>query len=61
MANYRVYFSSIFLKKKSKMDHEFQRWVDKMVRQLEENPFVGDPLEGDWFREKNLVNTAFIF
>ena len=52
MANYSVYFTAIFDEKLKKSEKSFQDWVEKILDQLAENPFVGKPLGVNWLREK---------
>ena len=49
---YQIYHSSRFDRELAKFDVEFQKRVDKIEDQLVENPYVGDPLNVKWFREK---------
>lgn len=36
------------------MESSFQDWLEKILDQLAQNPFVGKPLGVSWFREKKL-------
>ncbi|MDP1694702.1 MAG: hypothetical protein Q8L34_04135 [Candidatus Woesearchaeota archaeon] len=58
---YRVYRLDIFKKKIKKYSPEFQRWVDKVENQLKLNPYVGDPIYVEWFREKRRDNFRLYF
>ena len=48
----KVYHSSRFDRELAKYDKLFQNRVDNIEDQLVENPYVGDPLNVKWFREK---------
>ena len=52
MEKYKVYRSERFDKELSKFDKNFQNRVDNIEDQLVTNPFAGDPLGINWFREK---------
>ena len=54
MERYKVYHSSKFDQELAKFDNFFQNRVDKIEDQLAENPYVGDPLNVKWFREKRI-------
>ncbi len=54
MKKYNVFHSARFDKELSKFDLNFQRQVDKIEDQLVENPYVGRPLNVEWFREKKI-------
>ena len=43
------------------MEKVEQEWVDKIKRQLIENPQVGKPLRFDWFREKKFGNKRMYY
>ena len=49
---FKVYHSSRFDRELSRRDKNFQERIDKIEDQLVENPYVGDPLNVKWFREK---------
>lgn len=49
---WKVFLTEIFEEKLSKHQKDFQDWVEKILDQLEMNPFVGKPLKVKWFREK---------
>lgn len=51
---YRVYHSGSFDQELKKFDNQFKERVDKVEDQLLENPYVGDPLNVKWFREKRI-------
>lgn len=52
MENYKVFFTRTFEKKLAKSEKAFKEWLDGMLDQLVENPFVGKPIGARWFREK---------
>ena len=52
MVKYAVYHSARFDKELKKFDKDFLAWLDKIENQLVENPYAGDPLDVEWFREK---------
>ncbi len=52
MAEWKVFFTATFEQKLGKSEKSFQNWVEKILDQLEENPFVGKPIDTNWFREK---------
>lgn len=52
MVNYKIFHSGRFDKELDKFPKDFKDWVDKIEDQLIENPYVGDPLDVKWFREK---------
>ena len=54
MKKYRVYHSAKFDSELAKFDLDFQKRVDKIEDQLVDNPYVGDPLNVKWFREKRI-------
>lgn len=56
MKEYKVFHSAKFDKELSKFDLGFQKQVDKIEDQLVENPYVGKPLNVEWFREKKVEN-----
>ena len=58
---YKVYHSAEFDEKLNKFDSAFQRRVDKIEDQLVENPYVGDPLNVKWFREKRVEGFRVYF
>ena len=50
---YSVYHSVTFDKQLENYPIEFKEWLDKVEeKQLTQNPYVGDPLNVRWFREK---------
>ncbi len=51
---YKVFHSSRFDRELAKFDLGFQKRVDKIEDQLVKNPYVGDPLNVKWFREKKI-------
>tara|TARA_Y100000034_G_C6584094_1_gene253471 strand:- start:28 stop:357 length:330 start_codon:yes stop_codon:yes gene_type:complete len=54
MVEYKIYHSSKFDTKLASFDHEFQKKVDKIEDQLVGNPYLGNPLNVKWFREKRI-------
>ncbi len=51
---YKVYTTDKFDKEISKLSDEEQRRVQKIFLQLKENPYVGDQIRYNHFREKRL-------
>ena len=49
---FAVFRSEPFQEKLRSFPNEFQKWVEKIEGQLAENPYAGDPIKADWFREK---------
>ncbi len=54
MKNYNVYTTESFDRKFSKLSFFEQRKIKKIFRQLKENPYVGDPLQYRFLREKRI-------
>jgi len=54
MKRYKVYHSARFEEELVKFDQDFHDKLDKIEDQLVENPYVGDPLNVKWFREKRI-------
>ena len=54
MGNYAVFRTPIFDKKLKDFSDQFKKQVENIERQLENNPYVGQPLGTKWFREKRL-------
>ena len=54
MKRYKVYHSPRFDKELSKFDSYFHQRLDKIENQLVINPYVGDPIDTKWFREKRI-------
>ncbi len=52
MVKYAIYHSARFDKELEKFDNDFKSWLDKIEDQLTENPYAGDSLGVEWFREK---------
>ena len=52
MIRYKIFHSARFDKELLKFNKNFQDRVDKMENQLVENPYMGNPLNVKWFREK---------
>ena len=61
MKKYKVYHSIRFDSELNKYEKEFQNRVDKIEDQLIENPYVGDPLNVKWFREKRYEKWRIYF
>ena len=51
---YKVYHSARFERELLKFDKNFSEQVNKVEKQLCENPYVGDALNVKWFREKRI-------
>ena len=49
-----MFHSARFDRDLSKFSVNFQNQVDKIENQLVENPYVGRPLNVEWFREKKI-------
>ena len=49
-----MFHSARFDRDLSKFDINFQNQVDKIEEQLVENPYIGKPLNVNWFREKKI-------
>ena len=49
---YKVFHSVVFDKRLETYPKDFKEWLRKIEEQLVENPYVGDPLNVKWFREK---------
>ena len=54
MKKFKVFHSARFDRELSKHEFNFQNQVDKIENQLVENPYVGKPLNAEWFREKKI-------
>ena len=54
MGNYKVYRTNLFNRKIQDFSGDFQRQINNIEDQLEENPYVGKPLGTRWFREKRI-------
>lgn len=54
MKRYKIYHSSRFDKELSKLDNSIRERIDKIEDQLVNDPYVGDPLNVKWFREKRI-------
>ena len=54
MGNYAVFRTPIFGKKLESFSNDFKDQIEKIEDQLEDNPYVGKPLNVKWFREKRL-------
>ena len=52
MKSYKIFRSARFDKELSKFDKDLHNRVDKIEQQLVNNPFSGDALGANWFREK---------
>lgn len=51
-SKWKIFFTVTFEKKLEKSEKSFQDWVEKILDQFAENPFVGKPINVKWFREK---------
>ena len=51
---YKIYHSARFDKEISKFDINFNNQMDKIEKHLKENPYVGDPIDSKWLREKRV-------
>ncbi len=49
---FKVYHSKRFDDELKKSDKDFLNRVDKIEDQLVENPYLGDKIDYEWFREK---------
>ena len=58
---YKVFHSSRFDRELAKFDLGFQKRVDKIEDQLVKNPYVGDPLNVKWFREKKIEKYSIYY
>ena len=56
MSKYKIYVSDEFRKDFEKLDSSLKKQINKEIEQLEENPFVGKPLNYKFFREKKIKN-----
>jgi len=54
MGDYKVYRTILFNRKIQDFSEDFQRQINNIENQLEENPYVGKPLGTRWFREKRI-------
>ena len=52
MSKWNVFFTATFKEKLDKSEKDFHDWIEKILDQLEENPYVGKPIDVKWFREK---------
>jgi mRNA-degrading endonuclease RelE of RelBE toxin-antitoxin system len=52
--SYKIFHSARFDRELAKFNLDFQKRVDKIEEQLVKNPYVGDPLNVKWFREKKI-------
>jgi len=51
---YAVYTTETFEREISKLDSSDKEIIEKLFRQLKENPYVGDMLRYKFFREKRI-------
>lgn len=58
---YAVYTTSEFDKQTSKLDLQDKEILQKMFLQLKENPFVGDAVRYNFFREKRIREKRVYF
>lgn len=61
MHEWKVFFTSTFEEKLNKSEKSFRSWVEKVLDKLEENPFVGKPINVKWFREKKHGKTRIYY
>ena len=61
MGKYKVYSTATFDKELSKYDLNFQARVEKIERQLAENPYAGDQLQYRHLREKRIDEKRVYF
>lgn len=54
MGNYAVFRTPILDRKLKDFSEYFKKQVENIELQLENNPYVGQPLGTKWFREKRL-------
>jgi mRNA-degrading endonuclease RelE of RelBE toxin-antitoxin system len=52
MLTWKVFFTGTFEEKLEKSEESLKNWLEKILDQLEQNPFVGKPIKVNWFREK---------
>ena len=53
---FQVFTTEEFDKRFKKLDSQLQKEIGKEIDQLEENPFLGKPLNYKFFREKKVKN-----
>jgi len=58
---FKIFHSARFDRELAKFDLHFQKQVDKIEDQIVENPYVGDPLNVKWFREKKIGKYRIYF
>ena len=58
---YSIYETENFSKLYEVMEKEEKEWLDKIKRQLTDNPEVGKPLKFEWFREKKFGNKRLYY
>lgn len=61
MKRYKVYHSGRFDRELNKLDKSIQDRVDKIEDSLVENPYTGDRLGVNWFREKRYEKYRFYY
>jgi len=61
MIKFKIYHSARFDGELAKYDLNFQDKVDKIEDQLIDNPYVGNPLNVKWFREKRIQGKRVYF
>ncbi|MDO8428681.1 MAG: hypothetical protein Q7S92_05710 [Candidatus Diapherotrites archaeon] len=47
-----VYETETLIRLRKKMEKHEIEWMEKVKREIKENPFTGKPLQVPWFREK---------
>jgi mRNA-degrading endonuclease RelE of RelBE toxin-antitoxin system len=61
MVKFKIFHSRRFDVELAKFDKNFQDRVEKIEGQIVDNPYVGDPLNVKWFREKRIENYRIYF
>ena len=49
---FAVFHAYTFERYLARMPKDFKEWLEKVEDQLTENPYVGDQIRVNWFREK---------
>lgn len=58
---FRIFTTEEFDKDYQKLDSSIQRMIDNEIKQLEADPYVGNPLGYKFFREKKVKNYRFYY
>jgi mRNA-degrading endonuclease RelE of RelBE toxin-antitoxin system len=61
MVAYKIFYTATFESKLEKSERTIQEWLEKILDQLVENPFVGKPIRVKWFREKKFGKYRFYY